>query len=96
MIGTAALLLTVLDIGTLAASRLPAAVKAARETRDELEKMLRDELHGDLAQLIRIAAEGDDESVLSVGRQDVPRLVRVLWERTEQHAPQPNGGKRSH
>jgi hypothetical protein len=42
MIGTAALLLTVLDIGTLAASRLPAAVKAARETRDELEKMLRD------------------------------------------------------
>lgn len=42
MIGTAALLLTVLDIGTLAASRLPAAVKAARETRNELEKMLRD------------------------------------------------------
>lgn len=42
MIGTAALLLTVLDIGTLAASRLPAAIKAARETRDELEKMLRD------------------------------------------------------
>jgi hypothetical protein len=42
MIGTAALLLTVLDIGTLAASRLPAAVKAARETRAELEKMLRD------------------------------------------------------
>ena len=42
MIGTAALLLTVLDIGTMAASRLPAAVKAARETRDELEKMLRD------------------------------------------------------
>ena len=42
MIGTAALLLTVLDIGTLAASRLPAAIKAARETRAELEKMLRD------------------------------------------------------
>ncbi|SDM27306.1 hypothetical protein SAMN04488074_11935 [Lentzea albidocapillata subsp. violacea] len=60
-------------------------------TNGVLEKMLRDELHGDLAQLIRIVAEGDDESVLSVARQDVPRLVRVLRALTEQHKPDANG-----
>lgn len=60
-------------------------------TNGVLEKMLRDELNGDLAQLIRIVAEGDDESVLSVARQDVPRLVRVLRALAEQHKPDANG-----
>lgn len=60
-------------------------------TNGVLEKMLRDELHGDLAQLARIVAEGDDQSVLSVARQDVPRLVRVLRALAEQHKPDANG-----
>lgn len=37
-----AILLAVLELGTLAARQLPAAVRAARETREELEKMVRE------------------------------------------------------
>jgi hypothetical protein len=39
---TALLLLRVLDLGILAARQLPAAVKAAKETRKDLEKMVKD------------------------------------------------------
>ncbi len=39
---TALLLLRVLDLGVLAAKQLPAAVRAARETRSDLEKMIRE------------------------------------------------------
>ena len=39
---TAMLLLRVLDLGVLAARQLPAAVKAARETRVDLEAMIRE------------------------------------------------------
>ena len=39
---TALLLLRVLDLGVLAAKQLPAAVKAARETRADLESMIRE------------------------------------------------------
>lgn len=39
---TALLLLRVLDLGVLAAKQLPAAVKAARETRADLEGMIRE------------------------------------------------------
>ncbi|WP_434446665.1 hypothetical protein [Lentzea sp. E54] len=60
-------------------------------TNGVLERMLRDELNGDLAQLSRIVAEGDDESVLLAARQDVPRLVRVLRALAEQHKPDANG-----
>lgn len=38
----AALLLAALELGTLAARQLPAAIKAARETRAELDKMIRE------------------------------------------------------
>lgn len=37
-----AILLAILELGTLAARQLPAAVRAARETREELEKMVRE------------------------------------------------------
>lgn len=39
---TALLLLRVLDLGTMAAKQLPAAIKAARETREDLESMIRE------------------------------------------------------
>ncbi len=39
---TALLLLRILDLGVLAAKQLPAAVRAARETRSDLEKMIRE------------------------------------------------------
>jgi ribosomal protein L17 len=39
---TALLLLRVLDLGLLAAKQLPAAVKAARETRADLNAMIRE------------------------------------------------------
>lgn len=39
---TAMLLLRVLDLGVLAARQLPAAIRAARETRSDLEKMVRE------------------------------------------------------
>lgn len=39
---TALLLLRVLDLGILAARQLPAAIKAAKETRDDLETMIRE------------------------------------------------------
>ncbi len=39
---TALLLLRVLDLGVQAAKQLPAAVRAARETRSDLEKMIRE------------------------------------------------------
>lgn len=39
---TALLLLRVLDLGLLAARQLPAALKAARETRSDLEAMIRE------------------------------------------------------
>lgn len=39
---TALLLLRVLDLGLLAAKQLPAAVKAARETRADLNQMIRE------------------------------------------------------
>lgn len=39
---SAAVLLAVLELGTLAARQLPAAIKASRETRAELEKMIRE------------------------------------------------------
>lgn len=37
-----AIMLAILELGTLAARQLPAAVRAARETREELEKMVRE------------------------------------------------------
>jgi len=37
-----AILLAMLELGTLAARQLPAAIKAARQTRAELEKMQRE------------------------------------------------------
>ena len=37
-----AILLAILELGMLAARQLPAAVRAARETREELEKMVRE------------------------------------------------------
>lgn len=37
-----AILLAVLELGTLAARQLPAAVRAAKETREELETMIRE------------------------------------------------------
>ena len=39
---TALLMLRVLDLGIMAAKQLPAAVKAARETRADLEAMIRE------------------------------------------------------
>ena len=39
---TAMLLLRILDLGVLAARQLPAAVRAARETRTDLEKMIQE------------------------------------------------------
>ena len=39
---TAMLLLRVLDLGVLAARQMPAAIRAARETRSDLEKMIRE------------------------------------------------------
>ena len=39
---TALLMLRVLDLGIMAAKQLPAAVKAARETRPDLEAMIRE------------------------------------------------------
>jgi ribosomal protein L17 len=39
---TAMLLLRILDLGVLAARQLPAAVRAARETRSDLEKMIQE------------------------------------------------------
>lgn len=39
---TAMLLLRVLDLGVLAARQLPAAIRAARETRSDLEQMIRE------------------------------------------------------
>ena len=39
---TAMLLLRILDLGVLAARQLPAAIRAARETRSDLEKMIRE------------------------------------------------------
>lgn len=39
---TPAIMLAILELGTLAARQLPAAVRAARETREELEKMVRE------------------------------------------------------
>lgn len=56
-----------------------------------LEKTLRDELNGDLAQLVRIAAVGDDESVSSVARQYIPRLVGALRALAEPHKPDADG-----
>lgn len=60
-------------------------------TNGVLERTLRDELNDDLDQLIRIVAEGDDDSVLSVARRDIPRLVRMLRALAEQHKPDANG-----
>ena len=39
---TAMLLLRILDLGVLAARQLPAAVRAARETRSDLERMVQE------------------------------------------------------
>ncbi|MET8757564.1 hypothetical protein [Lentzea sp. NPDC004782] len=60
-------------------------------TNGVLEKILRDELTRDLEQLGTVAADGDDASVLSIARHDMPRLVAALMALVDQHKPDADG-----
>ncbi|WP_089956014.1 hypothetical protein [Lentzea xinjiangensis] len=60
-------------------------------TNGVLEAALRDELVRELEQLNRIANEGNEDSVLWMGRHDVPRMTASLLALVEMHRQNADG-----
>lgn len=60
-------------------------------TNGVLEAALRNELVRELEELNRIADEGDEDSVILMGRHDVPRMAASLLALVELHKPNADG-----